>query len=335
MDPMVSVDANVAIYRQSLTPTERYASFDYCFNYFQEQRETHALGDSADDGSRQISCLQLGFYLASWGMLRGSTALLRKSVRYLMPVIDVIWSCPPEIWSVDANAYSPEARALILDVAGRIRAAFPERASETLVTKIMLGVFGCVPAFDRNFRLGFGPVSIRDQDLARIGRFYEDHADEIERSRVPTLDFDSGSPTDRLYTRAKVIDMVFFVEGDRRARALNKTSKRRVPRRFAGRVLVGDDDPWGVVEYEAQEALSSDYQDKDGNWTIEPRTLRGPVEARWVDVLGYTNYYIEGFPIDATTLRPVTSKKNRKFLDQPGQFRVRRRAPGRGPRESG
>jgi hypothetical protein len=29
-------------------------------------------------------------------------------------------------------------------------------ASDTLVTKTMQGVFGCVPAFDRYFRIGFG-----------------------------------------------------------------------------------------------------------------------------------------------------------------------------------
>ena len=35
----------------------------------------------------------------------------------------------------------------------------------------------------------------------------------IERNRVHTLDFDTGLPTERRYSRAKVIDMIFFVEG--------------------------------------------------------------------------------------------------------------------------
>ena len=35
----------------------------------------------------------------------------------------------------------------------------------------------------------------------------------IERNRVHTLDFDTGLPTGRRYSRAKVIDMIFFVEG--------------------------------------------------------------------------------------------------------------------------
>lgn len=35
----------------------------------------------------------------------------------------------------------------------------------------------------------------------------------IERHRVPTIDFVTGEPTNRRYSRAKVIDMIFFVEG--------------------------------------------------------------------------------------------------------------------------
>jgi hypothetical protein len=35
----------------------------------------------------------------------------------------------------------------------------------------------------------------------------------IERHRVPTLGFDKGEPTIRRYTQAKIIDMIFFIEG--------------------------------------------------------------------------------------------------------------------------
>jgi len=35
----------------------------------------------------------------------------------------------------------------------------------------------------------------------------------IDGNRIATLDFDTGRPTSRLYSRAKVIDMTFFVEG--------------------------------------------------------------------------------------------------------------------------
>lgn len=46
----------------------------------------------------EVSCLHLGFYLASWGMLRGSSDLLQRSARHLVPLMTattqraLIWS---------------------------------------------------------------------------------------------------------------------------------------------------------------------------------------------------------------------------------------------------
>jgi hypothetical protein len=37
-----------------------------------------------------MSCLQIGFYLASWGMMRGSSFLLEKSVRNFSNLIIAI-----------------------------------------------------------------------------------------------------------------------------------------------------------------------------------------------------------------------------------------------------
>jgi hypothetical protein len=79
----------------------------------------------------------------------------------------------------------------------------------------MLGVFGNVPAFDTNFKKGFGVSTFGPKALRKIGIFYQQHADVIDAYRIPTLDFVSTEPTQRNYTRAKVIDMAFFVEGGR------------------------------------------------------------------------------------------------------------------------
>ena len=85
--------------------------------------------------------------------------------------------------------------------------------SDILVTKVMLGVFGSVPAFDTNFRRGFGAATFGAKALRKIGAFYQENAELLDEYRVPTLDFVTGEPTGRLYTRAKVIDMAFFIEG--------------------------------------------------------------------------------------------------------------------------
>ena len=74
-------------------PLARYASFDYCFNYFQEKHKNGEIKTIVKDSKNiQLSCLQLGFYLASWGMYRGSTFLLQKSVKIFEPLIKYITS---------------------------------------------------------------------------------------------------------------------------------------------------------------------------------------------------------------------------------------------------
>jgi hypothetical protein len=62
------------------------------------------------------SSLVLGFYLASWGMLRGSSFLLDKSVMHYKDTIRYISSCYKSIWNIDVDDYSDENIDLILDV---------------------------------------------------------------------------------------------------------------------------------------------------------------------------------------------------------------------------
>jgi hypothetical protein len=209
----MDIEANLRTYLGQRTPTARYTSFDYCYNYFQLHRERGALSELVAGPNLQLSCLQLAFYLASWGMLRASSVLLQRSVKHYVPVIHVIASSPAEIWNVDADCYTEANCRLVLEMAQKIEGALPDGASDILVTKIMLGVFGCVPAFDTYFKKGFSAWTFSKKSLLRVGKFYVENSDVIERHRVQTLEFDSGMETTRKYTRAKVIDMIFFVEG--------------------------------------------------------------------------------------------------------------------------
>lgn len=209
----MDIEANLKAYLGAREPTGRYTSFDYCHNYFRQHHEEGRVADLGNDDAIQLSCLHLGFYLASWGMLRGSSVLLQRSVKHFAPVVEVIAHSPDAIWRVDADDYGDEACEVLFDVGRRIRAAFPEGASDILVTKIMLGVFGCVPAFDTYFKKGFGVWTFGRKALRQVSRFYAEHSEVIESHRVPTIDFASGAPTERRYSRAKVIDMIFFVEG--------------------------------------------------------------------------------------------------------------------------
>lgn len=195
----------------------RYASFDYCFNHFQAARDANQLDSLVDGDGLVLSCLHLGFYLASWGMMRGSGELLQRSVQQMVPVVRTIAAEPASTWTIDIPDYASRADEVIA-LGKRIRSAYTVGASDILVTKTMLGVFGCVPAFDHYFRNSFGCWTLCRKALYQIGRFYEDNRAALDAVEVATLDFSTGLSTDRRYTLAKVVDMVFFQEGLNRSK---------------------------------------------------------------------------------------------------------------------
>lgn len=211
----MDIEANLQTYLSERQVAARYASFDYCFNYFRSFQEQGKLESLGSDEHLQMSCLQLAFYLASWGMLRGSSFLLGKSIRFYESVILAISQMPPVLWEVDVDSYTSAHITLLLDCARKLREVLGEKnhPSDILVTKIMLGIFGSVPAFDTNFQHGFGINTFSRKSLEKIAAFYNANQAIIEKYRIPTVDFLSGRDTHWLYTRAKVIDMIFFIEG--------------------------------------------------------------------------------------------------------------------------
>jgi hypothetical protein len=65
-----------------------------------------------------------------------------------------------------------------------VRQAFIVPVTDVLVTKTMLGVFGCVPAFDQYFKLGFGTATFGSRALIKIGDYYERHEAVLDRLQV-------------------------------------------------------------------------------------------------------------------------------------------------------
>ena len=89
-----------------------------------------------------------------------------------------------------------------------------DNPTDTLVTKIMLGVFGNVPAFDGNFCKGFQlNKALNKHSLTIILGFYQANKQIIDDYDIYTLDFSAGKETKRKYTKAKLIDMIGFIEG--------------------------------------------------------------------------------------------------------------------------
>lgn len=217
----MDIEANVKLFlsdgdkQQGLEPQERFASFDFCYNYFQLFRETGCTVTLAAPDNIQQSCLQLGFYLASWGMLRGSSFLATKSAKFYEPLINYIANAELVVWDIDVDSYTDdniESLLRCVDAIARIlRDDIP--VSGTLVTKIMLGVFGNVPAFDKWFVSGSGIRWTGRNAFQRVGNLNQENRAVIDSCQIPTLDFVSGQKTHRFYSKAKIIDMACFVQG--------------------------------------------------------------------------------------------------------------------------
>jgi hypothetical protein len=193
-------------------PTGQDASFDFCFNYFQSFRRKNNIEAIAASENIEFGCLQLGFFLASWNMFRNSP-LQRRSSKHYERLVENIVRFDPTIWDIDVPDYRDAAKVSLLLECGTMIAASLEHFTDLLKTKVMLAVFGNVPALDRNFRPGLGVSGFCVESLKKIADFYESNRTEIDSYKIPTLDFVTGQPTDILYPRAKIIDMIGYVEG--------------------------------------------------------------------------------------------------------------------------
>lgn len=199
-------------------PWARYASFDYCFNYFQGFKNKKEL---INKNNIQNSCLHLAFYLASWGMLRGSSFLLQKSIKFYEPLIKYISEKEKDFWKIDVLNYSEVNIERLIKCSGDIKKILSNngkyKVSDTLITKIMLGVFGNVPALDSYFKIGSKLNTFNKYALKEISVFYntDNYAEIIskEANKIKTFEYHNGTKNKRSYTKAKVIDMIFFIEG--------------------------------------------------------------------------------------------------------------------------
>lgn len=219
----VDIEFKVENYISNININDRWLSYDYCYNYFY-----HTRGQNLVD-ELEKSCLVIGFYLASWGMLRGNSHLSQNSVALYKPLISYISKLDNSYWEIDVDSYNEKNIKKIIEVYHEIKKlVIPNNTHLTVVTKILLGVFGMVPAFDENFcrclreiykgKKGGGFRSLNKNSLQLIKDFYESNRYEIDSyyNNLFTTDFISGQKTNIVYSRAKIIDMYGFEIGKKK-----------------------------------------------------------------------------------------------------------------------
>jgi hypothetical protein len=196
-------------------PDGKPASFDYCYNYFHSFYKAKRIEKLADNENLQISCLQIGFYLASFGMMRGSSQLLGRSVGSFKKLITAISRMDPKLWEIDLDNYSEETIELLLECKKRITDSLGKenKPTDNMVTRIMLGVFGNIPTFDQYFKNSFKMKKVTKKSLLKLKEIYEENKSSLNSFEVHTLDFVTGKETEVVYTRAKLLDIYGYMDG--------------------------------------------------------------------------------------------------------------------------
>lgn len=224
------IESQIIIFQKSNNFEDRYSSYDYCYNYFRN--------NSAEEIEQDMekSCLELGFFLASWGMLRGSSFLLQKSAKYYEKLVNYIIDkkrTNPEYWELgNYEKIDENGIEAILDIYYDIEEILgdenPKKNYSTQITKIMLGVFACIPAFDDYFVKTFNKMyprkflsninsskverEVLKRHLCIIISFYNSNKAciDILNICIYTKDFKTAKKTGNRYTKAKIIDMYGF-----------------------------------------------------------------------------------------------------------------------------
>ena len=186
----------------------RFKSWEHCNKFFKENRK--------DESSLDTMCLHLAFYLASWGMLRGSAFLLKKDYLVHKPVINIMLEDKYEnLWKGEVELLRGEID-LILECGNRIADSYNQqkncnKPSSVLLTKILLGVYGCTPAYDRFLIDGLKKYGITtnfgNSSLNEIFSFYTLNREAFEICRKEII----NNETD--YPPMKLVDMFFWEEG--------------------------------------------------------------------------------------------------------------------------
>jgi hypothetical protein len=146
----VSIAAKIGAYHDALAANEHhlYRSWEHCYGFFRRTPPAEIAKQ------RDTAALQLGFYLASWGMYRGSSFLLQHAYTAHLGAVDRLVT--PQflpLWDKELGTEAADVNLVptVLAVIQAVREAYAPfgQPTDTLATKVILGTLGCLPACDR------------------------------------------------------------------------------------------------------------------------------------------------------------------------------------------
>ncbi|WP_261529502.1 hypothetical protein [Campylobacter lari] len=187
----------------------RYLSWEHCYKYFYIYRK---------DVDYDYASLMLSFYLASWGMYRGSSFLLRYDYKIYKTMLEKLLII--DLWDKHDWSQITEAGKIIKENLLKYKDKNKDKISDILITKILLGIFGCTPAYDRFFVNGLKKYNINNNKIPI--QYCEDSymgiMDLIDRCKssfeFPKIKLKFSENI--YYPDMKIMDMYFWVLGQQK-----------------------------------------------------------------------------------------------------------------------
>ena len=195
----------------------RYKSWDNCYIAFQKKKKS------------EIHTLQLAFFLASWGMYRGSGGLLQKNHLIHEGAVDIILHEESYKLRCDRNnEVSKENIPEILKLKRELAEHYqkiefingkniqkPITPTDTLISKILLGTLCCCPAYDRYFLAGLKEKKMKYNtfDINSLNVLFDFIGNNNNKTEIESAQKLIESKTGNYYPVMKVLDMYFWQIG--------------------------------------------------------------------------------------------------------------------------
>ena len=198
----------------------RGKSWEHCYIFFRNYKKF-----GSDTLMEDYAALHLGFFLASWGMLRGSSFLLQKDYRYFLPVVRVLIKDQYKVlWNVGYLNLNKNQESEIIDILFWLKDDIckvmthnnPDgrKPTDLLITKIIMATMGCVPAYDQYFKAGLKRRGIKNNFSKKafidLLNFSRKKLEKLYIKKQPIKGTNYNYPT------VKLIDLYFWLLGSQK-----------------------------------------------------------------------------------------------------------------------
>lgn len=164
--------------------------------------------------------LNLAFYLASWGMYRSS---FLKSYNHTVHIgaLKILMDnkyrdlFDPYLFQSNRSRYidlTADVFCSLYNYYDALAKKVSKNVSDTLITKIILGVYGCMPAYDVYFKKGIASVNgLQNINCNNVGTALK-QISNIADTLLPQIAPILGSSWNKcnIYTPMKIVDMIFW-----------------------------------------------------------------------------------------------------------------------------